>query len=40
VRDVWRLRGAQSDVTAAIWRNDLRLELTPGRVICVDVPNR
>jgi hypothetical protein len=27
VRDLWRLRGAQSDVTAAIWRNDFGLEL-------------
>jgi hypothetical protein len=27
VRDLWRLRGGQSDVTAAIWRNDFGLEL-------------
>ena len=27
VRDVWTLRGIQSNVTAAIWRNDFGLEL-------------
>jgi hypothetical protein len=27
LRDVWKLNGIQSNVTAAIWRNDFGLEL-------------
>jgi hypothetical protein len=38
VRDLWTLHGIQSNVTAAIWRNDFGLELFRTRSLRCATP--